>query len=169
MNHPRRHACAICGEEQHGDETRFLVAESRWDDKLTVLEWNEQMASRAGIHIACSLNHVEELVVHWMTTGSLDYPFARASLGSRNWQRRVGPDYRVDLSGARMLGELAVHRDSVERVLADNPQSLQVILDALVDALQRETMNLGERTAPREKRLLDEQEREEFSLASSKS
>jgi hypothetical protein len=68
-----------------------------------------------------------------------------------------------------MLGELAVHRDSVERVLADNPQSLQVILDALVDALQRETMNLGERTAPREKRLLDEQEREEFSLASSKS
>jgi hypothetical protein len=169
MNHSRRHACAICGEEQHGNETRFLVAESRWDDKLMVLEWNEQMASRVGIHVACGVNHVEELVVHWMTTGSLDYPFARASLGSRNWQRRMGPDYRIDLSGARMLGELAVHRDSVERVLAENPQSLQVILDALVEALQRETINPGERTPQREERLRDEQEvEEEFSVVSSK-
>lgn len=149
MNYLRTHACAICGEEQQANETRFLVAESRWDDKLTVLEWNEQIASRLGMHVACGVNHVEELVVHWMTTGSLDYPFARASLGSRNWQRRMGPDYRIDLSGARTLGELAVHRDSVERVLAENPQSLQVILDALVEALQRETMDLGQRTTAR--------------------
>ena len=169
MNHLSTHACAICGEEQQANETRFLVAESRWDDKLTVLEWNEQIASRLGMHVACGVNHVEELVVHWMTTGSLDYPFARASLGSRNWQRRMGPDYRIDLSGARTLGELAVHRDSVERVLAENPQSLQVILDALVEALQRETMDLGQRTTAREEEPREKEQEEELSLASSKS
>jgi len=28
--------------------THFLVAENRWEDKLTILQKNEQMASRAG-------------------------------------------------------------------------------------------------------------------------
>jgi hypothetical protein len=31
-----------------------------------------------------------------------------------------------------------VHRESLERVLSENPQSLQVILDALLDALRQE-------------------------------
>ena len=63
-------------------EERFLLAENRWEDKLTILGWNEQMASRQGIQVACSVNHVEQLVIHWMTAGSLDYPFARAALGA---------------------------------------------------------------------------------------
>jgi hypothetical protein len=76
MTYLRTNACGICGEEQTGNETRFLVAENRWEDKLTILQWNEQIASCPGIQVACGVNHVEELVVHWMTTGSLDYPFA---------------------------------------------------------------------------------------------
>jgi len=102
---------------------RFLVAENRWEDKLTILPWNEQMASRAGIQVACSVNHVEELVVHWMTTGSVDYPLARTALGSGKWRRPAEPGCRVDLSGVRQIGELAVHRESMERVLAESPQS----------------------------------------------
>ena len=64
MIYLRTYTCAICGEEQSGNETRFLVAENRWEDKLTVLQWNERMAWRPGIQVACSVNHVEELVVH---------------------------------------------------------------------------------------------------------
>ena len=108
------------------------------------------MASRAGIQVACSVNHVEELVIHWMTTGSLDYPFARTALGSGGWRRPAGPDCRVDLSGARPIGELAVHRESVERVLVESPQSLQVILDALLEALRRETISSAEGISQRE-------------------
>jgi hypothetical protein len=145
MNNSKTHRCAICGEQRSGSETRFLVAENRWEDKLTILQWNEQMASRRGIQAACSVNHVEELVIHWMTTGSLDYPFARTALGSGGWHRETWPDSRVDLSGARPIGELAVHRESMERVLAENPQSLQVILDALLDALRRESPSFTER------------------------
>jgi hypothetical protein len=138
MNHLRAHQCAICAEECSGNELRFLVAESTWEDKLTILRWNEQMASRAGVQVACSINHVEELVIHWMTTGSLDYPFARTALGAAAWRRVAMPGARVDISGAHPIGELAVHRESVERILAENPQSLTVILDALLDALRQE-------------------------------
>ncbi len=157
MKYLRTNACAICGEEQPGHETRFLVAENRWEDKLTILPWNEQMVSRAGIQVACSLNHVEELVVHWMTTGSVDYPFARTALGSGKWRRPTEPGCRVDLSGVRQIGELAVHRESMERVLAESPHSLQVILDALLEALRRETVGQADGISKRE------EEREEES------
>jgi len=131
--------CAICGEERSGNQTRFLIAENQWEDKLTVLRWNEHMASRRGIQTACSDNHVEELVVHWMTTGSLDYPFARTALGAGRRRQVAWPGRQIDLSGGQPIGELSVHRESMERVLAEHPQSLQVVLDALLDALRRET------------------------------
>ena len=78
-------------------------------------------------------------MIHWMTTGSLAYPFARTALGSGSWRRRVGPDSRVDLSAARQIIELAVHRESVERVLTESPQTVQAMLDALQEALLLET------------------------------
>ena len=71
--------CAICGRDNSANQPRFLIAKNSWEDKLTILQWNESMASRPGIKAACSIEHVEELVIHWMTTGRLDYPFARAS------------------------------------------------------------------------------------------
>jgi hypothetical protein len=144
MNYLRANGCAICGEEQPANATRFLVVENRWEDKLAILHWDEHMASREGIQVACSVGHVEELVIHWMTTGSLDYPFARTALGSGSWRRRIGPECRVDLSAARQIVELAVHRESVERVLTESPQSLQVILDALQEALRMETVSQGD-------------------------
>jgi hypothetical protein len=86
---------------------------------------------------------VEELVVHWMTTGSLDYPFATVGHKLEGRKQRLGwilptveePDTR----GARLIGELAVDRESVRRALREDPNSLQVILDELLHALQRET------------------------------
>ena len=99
MNYLRNNRRAICGDEQPGNHTRFLVAEDRWEDKLTILHWNEQLATREGVQVGCS-NHVEELVIHWITTG---------------------------------------HRESLERLLTESPKSLQVMLDALQEALQMES------------------------------
>ena len=149
MNDVRTKLCAICGEERSANQVRFLVAENRWEDKLTILQWNEHMAGRDGIQVACSVNHVEELVIHWMTTGSLDYPFARTALGAGGWRRPAAPGCRIDIRGERPIGELAVHRESIERVLAENPQSLKVILDALLDALRQEASH-AERISERE-------------------
>jgi hypothetical protein len=137
MNYGRTPLCEICGQHGSANQPRFLIAENNWEDKLTILKWSEPMASRAGIKAACSIQHVEELVIQWITTGQLDYPFARTSYGAAGW-RQTTRRGRIDLNGARPIGELAVHRESLERVLTENPQSLQVILDALLDALRQE-------------------------------
>ena len=157
MNLPRNPLCAICGRESSANQLCFLIAENSWEDKLTILQWNESMASRPGIKAACSIEHVEELVIHWMTAGRLAYPCARTSYGVGRWQR-ASPLSRAGLSGARSIGELAVHRESLERVLMDHPQSLQIILDALLDALRQEIAVEAEPVSLREAEREEEKE-----------
>jgi hypothetical protein len=119
------------------------VAENSWDDKLKILEWNERLSAHHGAHQACSVAHVQELVVHWMTTGSLDYPFAQLlavcrAAPSRNVNHGIS-EFELD---ARPIGELSVHRESMQRVLRESPHSLKTILDALLAALRRENPEL---------------------------
>ncbi len=139
--------CTICGEEKSPGQVWFLVAENRWEDKLKILRWHDRLAHREGIHRACCASHVQELVVHWMTTGSLDYPFASVAQKSENsptWPDSVLPTaYDIGTFGAGQIGELAVHRESLGRALSENPDSLQVILDELLDALERETTRVS--------------------------
>jgi hypothetical protein len=78
-----------------------------------------------------------------MTTGSLDFPFATTASPAR-LRRRVPLAFQPvmvepDTRGARQIGELAVHRESMSRLLNDSPDSLQLILDELTRALQHET------------------------------
>lgn len=136
------HLCTICGREK----TRsgwFLIAENRWEDKLTILEWNDRVAWMSGVQEACSPAHALELVDYWMRTNSLSYPFERARPISQPQApaRRNDPD----ISGVRQLGELYVHRESIGRVLDENPDSLAVILDELLFALKS-----GDETCNRE-------------------
>jgi hypothetical protein len=149
MDNPRMQKCTICGEERSTGQVWFLVAEHHWEDKLKVLQWGDELARRRGIYAACGAGHVEELVVHWMTTGSLDYPFATVGHKPERSRQQLGwilptieePDTR----GARLIGELAVDRESVRRALREDPHSLQVILDELINALERETLGIAAR------------------------
>jgi hypothetical protein len=143
MENSMTYECTICGDERSAGQVWFLVAESHWEDKLRVLEWGDELAKRQRIYAACSAGHVEELVVHWMTTGSLDYPFA--TVGQKPAKPKRGRASflpvieEANISGARQIGELSVDRESVRRALRDDPNSLRVILDELFHALQRET------------------------------
>jgi hypothetical protein len=144
MNNPKTYECAICGERKNGAQPWFLIADNRWQDKLRILQWHERLAAQPGIYHACTAEHVQELVVHWMTTGSLDYPFARVpSLGrSGNGKRTLvmpqeaAENCEIDTFGARPIGELSVHRESMRRVLGEQPHSLTAILEALLKALR---------------------------------
>ncbi len=140
MIEERTYACAICGEANPDPTQWFLVTENHWEDKLKILEWHSLLARQPSIHLACSPSHVQELVVHWMATGSVSYPFAQASRSQPTMRRRWN-DFsdtlpRVDAKDVRTLGELTVHRESIGRVLNENPESLKAILDALLGALR---------------------------------
>ena len=142
--------CSICGEASAPTGRWFLVAENSWEDKLKILEWSERLAWNGGVHQACSVGHVQQLVVHWMTTGSLDYPFA--TVGHKKVDRRkqrmgwiLPVAEEPNIKGARLIGELAVDRESVRRAFREDPESLQVILDELLNALRRETAGTAAR------------------------
>lgn len=141
----RVQVCTICGEEKSPTRMWFLVTESHCEDKLRILQWQDEIAEREGMYGACCPGHVEELVIHWMTTGSLDFPFATTAsplqLGRRTPLAVLPLIREPDTRGARQIGELAVHRESMGRLLNENPDSLQPILDELTRALRRESMS----------------------------
>jgi hypothetical protein len=130
--------CAICLESRLGGDGWFLLMENRWTDRLKILGWNDTLASEAGVFAACGAEHVQQLVIHWMAMGTLEYPFARVHREVKRSVRRnsaLPPAPEPDTRGIKVYGELAVHRESLERVLSENPQSLASILLALISAL----------------------------------
>ena len=133
--------CTVCGQARVPGQVWFLLADSPWEDKLRILHWQNRLANREGIYRACSPAHVQELVSHWMAMGTLDYPFANTGCArpSRRTLASVPVVEEPDTSGVRQVGEIAVHRGILSRVLEEDPDSLQIILDELSDVLERET------------------------------
>jgi hypothetical protein len=130
--------CSICLEPRLGGDGWFLLTENRWTDRLRILGWNDVLASEPNVFAACGAEHVQQLVIHWMAMGTLDYPFARAHRAAKRSPRRPSEKPATpepDTRGIKVFGELAVHRESLERVLSENPQSLASILLALISAL----------------------------------
>lgn len=134
--------CDVCGAPRTREQGWFLLADSSGEDKLQIFQSDGESARRRNTYCACSPAHVQEMVVHWMTCGSLDVPFAALHWDDRTevaggsklpW--KVNPDTR----GLRLVGELMIDRASVSRIIEENPESLQTILDELSDTLQRET------------------------------
>lgn len=137
MKAPKAVFCTICGEPHRAGDAWFLLTENRWTDRLKILGWNDQLIALPGVYPACGAAHVQQLVVHWMAMGSLAHPFARAGAVPRNPRRKSaeadGPE--LDIRGAKVIGELAVHRESLSRILVESPESLASILEALISAL----------------------------------
>jgi len=131
--------CTICGKEKEEDQTWFLITEGCREDKLNIWKWNKPMAARATVHSVCSPRHVRELIVHWMTTGCLHYPFAETYPALRSFKRKsaLNTEVREDHSTvAHQLGEIQVDREAIVRTLCENALSLNVILDELMMTLE---------------------------------
>jgi hypothetical protein len=128
-------ACEICGSTGPAECQWFLLSASRWQDRLKIMSWNEEMAQQDGVHLACGVHHVRELVSHWLITGSLDFPFARLVATEAASVARVSEG--LSCSAPSQIGELAVHRESLEHILAENPYAMTSILEALIAALSR--------------------------------
>ena len=130
--------CTICGEPHRAGESWFVLTENRWTDRLKILGWNDQLVGQSGAYPACGAAHVQQLVVHWMTVGRLDHPFAcvpSANPKSRRHRQACTPVHELDTRGAKVIGELSVHRESLSRILVESPGSLASILEALISAV----------------------------------
>src|SRR5581483_1554477 len=115
-----------------------------WQDRFSVMHWNEKLAcdSDAFSHLCC-VRHVEEIVVHWMTTGSLDYPFASTKLPQSKSTPALHLGAEAEMVTAEIVGELIVDRASLPRLLSENPYALAPMLEALVMALQEDDTHAG--------------------------
>jgi len=132
--------CAICGHVRRRENGWFLLMEDHWHDRLKILKWNDILAQQGGVRCACGTMHVRELVAHWMAAGSLDYPFASASAFelwiNKCLDRDLGCEPPIAKVRGQVIGELAIHRESLRRALRDGSQSLSATLDALLRALE---------------------------------
>jgi hypothetical protein len=141
MNPPPVMRCAVCREPRAVPEGWFQLVENRWTDRLRILRFQDALASQPTAYSACCPAHVRELVVHWMTIGRLDIPFAQVPSGTRRIQAErsePGESTRPEspFSSSSLLGELAVHRESLTRILRENPEALSPVLETLIQALE---------------------------------
>jgi len=131
--------CAVCGERRSHEQFWFLIAESA-AEKIRILAWHDDVASRRGVSHLCSTAHVREMVVNWMAgiepTFLATDGLASTPLRDHEYGVRVVRD--ADTQGARELAELSIDREAVGRPLSCKPESLLILLDEMSDALDRE-------------------------------
>jgi hypothetical protein len=125
--------CSFCGEDRGSIAERLTVAYAGWD-RLKVTRWIPEQEANA--LTACCPDHATRLVSQWLVTGDLMSPFARAVLGKRVCELE---DETFAVADGETLCEFAVHRESMERLLDENPQFLDTMLEALGEALGAES------------------------------
>jgi len=129
-------SCAVCGTETHDHSGWFLVVENRWMDRLKVLFWHPLLAKHSEMQSVCGKRHLKVLITHWLTQANLDYPTEGAcspfSDSGRSPVETCAPH-----GVGRLVGELAVHRESFSHVWSGSPETLECILAALISGLSR--------------------------------
>ncbi len=144
MNSPirKRTSCSVCGLDTFGHNGWFLVVENRWLDRLKILSWHPALARQRDMQSVCCRQHLKTLIEYWLTQASLRLPPAyRLPRPKPSDPTRIDIDMDIDIdvdddfrprSVSRVVGELAVHRESFSRVWSGSPASLECIFDALV-------------------------------------
>lgn len=122
------HRCEICGAAHQGNGW-FLLSEDQEGNTLQILKWNSRLAEHPGVHPLCCAAHVEELVSHWMVSGSLKYEWSQPS------QALFPQAPAGDMDASYQLGELMLDRASFA-ALGERPDMLNSILEAIDGALQ---------------------------------
>lgn len=135
--------CAVCQGKRIQGTGWFQLVENRWTDRLRIMRFREDLANEPDVYNVCGAGHLREMVVHWMTAGRLDHPFARLPFGPRSLFRHhpIGAAPAKPLpviDSSEFVGELAVDRESLTRILRQDPMALSGLLEAVVNAAEGE-------------------------------
>jgi hypothetical protein len=130
--------CAVCGIETNQHASWFLVVENRWLDRLRILCWHPVLAAQQDMLSVCGRQHLKTLVTHWLTEANLELHAGRDRVvpitSESQTEAELGPP-----SVGRLVGELAVHRETFSRVWTGSPETLECILNALIGGVEPRT------------------------------
>jgi len=126
-----RISCGVCGIEEPRHQGWFLVAENQWLDRIKILAWHPVLARQASMQSICGEEHLKTLLAHWLTHANLRILAAPSAERARR-EEPDASDAEPVRSVGRLVGELAVHRESLSRVWTGSPETLECILKALV-------------------------------------
>jgi hypothetical protein len=128
----RGSACCVCGLDTFRHKGWFLVVENRWLDRLKILSWHSSLASHGNMKSVCCKQHLKTLIAHWLTQASLRLPPAYYPPLPIASDPNL-PDIELGREAVgRLVGELAVHRESFSRVWSGSSAALECIMDALI-------------------------------------
>jgi hypothetical protein len=132
---PIRLPCAVCGTETDQHASWFLVIENRWLDRLKILSWHPVLATRKNMLSVCGRQDLKALLTHWLTKANLELQADRDRVVPITSESQAEADAGPPLVG-RLVGELAVHRESLSRVWTGSPETLESILNALMSGVE---------------------------------
>src|SRR5208337_1103913 len=124
--------CSVCGLDTFGHTGWFLVVENRWLDRLKILSWHPLLARQRDARSVCCRQHLKTLVEYWLTQASLRLPPTHRLPRSQGGDPTLSDVDFDPRSVGRLVGELAVHRESFSRVWSGSAGALECIFDALV-------------------------------------
>jgi hypothetical protein len=143
----QRFLCSVCTRESADHSGWFLVVENQWCDRLKVLRWHPLLAQQAHIRSVCGRLHLKLLINHWFAYSNLEYLTREPESAVLDPCEVYEPVYALTSDG-RLLGELAVHRESPTNNWSGSPETLESILDALVaDPEERGSEGAGRKVA----------------------
>jgi len=134
--------CTVCGMESTSHAGWFLVLENGWLDTIKVLSWHPALAEQEQIRSVCGKRHLRALITHWLRYANLRFDAARAE------EFRLGPEDSASSdelqpgSAGLLVGELAVHRESLSKLWTGSLQERESIFEALTG--RRETQQTAQ-------------------------
>lgn len=128
-------ACSVCGMETRRHSGWFLVAENHWLDRIKVLSWHPVLARQPAMRSACCAEHLKTLLMHWLTHANLQLLAGGGEMWRESDHELAAESDGVNQSVGKLVGELAVHRESLSRAWTGSAESLECILNALISGV----------------------------------
>jgi hypothetical protein len=133
-------SCVVCGLETKGHAEWFLVIDNRWFDRVKIFSWHPGLARLGRLQSVCGRQHLRTLLAYWLTHASLQLVATESAPGAvASDPSRAGGDYDEFFLG-KVVGELAVCRESVSRVWTGSPEALECILNAMPGEVENQPL-----------------------------
>jgi len=131
-----RLSCVVCGIETKRHAGWFLLMDNCWLDRVRVLSWHPVLAHEGKMRAVCGKQHLKTLLTHWLNHANLQLVASGASPWPPALDTSLSLSSYSACSTGKVVGELAVQRDSLSRVWTGSPEARECILNALIGDIE---------------------------------